>query len=74
MTTGVANAETIRVRQRNGEIDTLEYVSRLDMVQIVEPGRGLQDVGVSTSLHLWACPAKYRLVRNVILGGTCRTD
>jgi hypothetical protein len=70
MTTRVANAETIRVCQRNGEIDTLECLPRLGMVQVVEPGRDLQDVGVSTSLHLWACPAKRHWVRNVIMGGT----
>jgi len=61
MATGVANAETIRVRQRNGEIDALGCLPRFNVVQVVEPNSGLQDVGVSTSLYLWACPTKASL-------------
>lgn len=41
MTARVANAETVRVCQRNGEIDALECLPGLDTVQVVDPGRRL---------------------------------
>ena len=58
MTTGVADAKTIRICQWDGEIDIFERLPGLDMVQVVEPGRRLQNTWMSTGLHLWTCPTK----------------
>ena len=58
MTARVTNTETICIRQGDGEIDTIECLPRLDAVQVIEPDRSFQHVGVRTSLHLWTCPAK----------------
>ena len=58
----MANAEAVGVSERSREVDAVDFRAGLDVVHVVQPARGGQDVGVPAGTDLRLGPAALNVV------------